>query len=60
MLMHAIVHGGCTDTVRESALAVDSERKSLATPGTRAHNSIALGFLVGRSTKDYKYKDLHL
>ena len=27
MLMHAIVHGGCTDTVRESAQKVDSGRK---------------------------------
>ena len=25
--MHAIVHGGCTDTLRESALKVDSGRK---------------------------------
>ena len=27
MLMHVIAHGGCTDTVRESALEVDSGRK---------------------------------
>ena len=27
MLMHAIAHGGCTETVRESALEVDSGRK---------------------------------
>ena len=27
MLMHAIAHGGCTDTVRESALKIDSGRK---------------------------------
>ena len=27
MLMHAIAHMGCTDTVRESALKVDSGRK---------------------------------
>ena len=26
MLMHAIAHGGCANTVRESALKVDSER----------------------------------
>ena len=25
MLMHVIAHGGCTNTVRESALKVDSE-----------------------------------
>ena len=28
MLMHAIAHGGCTDTVRGSALKVDSGRKN--------------------------------
>ena len=28
MLMHAIVHGGCTDTVRESALKVDSGKEN--------------------------------
>ena len=28
MLMHAIAHGDCTDTVRESALKVDSGRKT--------------------------------
>ena len=27
MLMHAIAHGGCSDTVRKSALEVDSGRK---------------------------------
>ena len=27
MLVHVIAHGGCTDTVRESPLEVDSERK---------------------------------
>ena len=27
LLMYAIEHGGCTDTVRESALEVDSGRK---------------------------------
>ena len=27
MLTHATAHGGCTDTVRVSALKVDSERK---------------------------------
>ena len=29
MLMHAIAHGVCTDTVRESALKVGSGRKNL-------------------------------
>ena len=27
MLMHEIARGGCTDTVRESALKTDSEKK---------------------------------
>ena len=27
LLMHAIAHGGCTDTVRESAPEVDSRRR---------------------------------
>ena len=42
MSMHAIAHGGCTDTVRESALEVDSGKKkeSLAAPGTRTPVSI--------------------
>ena len=35
MLMPAIAHEGCTDTVKESALKVDSGRKSLAAPGIR-------------------------
>ena len=29
MLMHVIAHGGCTDTVRESALKADSGRKKI-------------------------------
>ena len=29
MLMHAIAHGGCTDTVRESAQEVDCEKSPL-------------------------------
>ena len=36
-----IANGGCTATVRESALKVDSGRKSLTAPGTRTHVSIA-------------------
>ena len=41
MLMHAIAHGGCTNTVRESALNVDScnnnnnNNKSCGAPGSR-------------------------
>ena len=33
--MHAIAHEGCTDTVRERALKVDSGTKSLAASGNR-------------------------
>ena len=44
MLMQAIAHGGCTDTVRESALKADSGRQSLVAPGTRTRVSIAPGF----------------
>ena len=33
MLMQAIAHGGCTDTVRESALKVDSGRKNRCPTG---------------------------
>ena len=48
--MQAIAHGGCADTVRESALEVNSGgkltpgEKSLAAPGTRTRVSITLGF----------------
>lgn len=35
MLKHAIVCGGCADTVRESVLTVDSGRESFAVPGSR-------------------------
>jgi len=45
--MHATAHEGCTDTVPESALKVDSERKSLAAPGTRTRVSLTPGFSVG-------------
>ena len=48
MLMHAIAHGACTDTVHKSysALEVGSgrEKKSLAAPGTRTRVSIAPDF----------------
>ena len=41
-LMHVTAHWGCMDTVRESALRVDSGRKKpLAAPGTRTCISIA-------------------
>ena len=50
ILMHAISHGGCTDTGRESAPEVDSGKKSLAAPGTRTRANIAPGFSIRRST----------
>ena len=64
--MRAIAHGGCTDTVRESALKVC--RKNLLysrggggggggglephVPGSRTRISIALGFSVRRSNNN--------
>ena len=36
MLMHAIAHGRCTDTVRESAPKVDSGRKDLGHKSSQA------------------------
>ena len=35
MLMHAIAHGDCTDTVRESALEVHSKREKIIIYYTR-------------------------
>ena len=50
MLRHVIAHGGCTDTVRQSALKAESARKSLAAPGNWTFISIAPGFSVWCST----------
>ena len=47
MLMHAIANGGCTDTVRESALKADSGRNI---PFRTGGLSIAPGSSVGRCT----------
>ena len=47
MLMHAIAHRGCMDTVRESALEFDSRRK---TPGPQTHTCTAPGFSIRCST----------
>jgi len=48
IVMHAIARRSCTDTIRVSALNVDSgrEKKSLAAAGTRTHVSTAFGFLA--------------
>ena len=50
MLMHAIIHGGCMDTVRESAQEVGSgeekKKKTFAAPGIRTRVSIVPGFSV--------------
>ena len=42
--MHAIVHGGCTDTVRESALEVDWEKNSLPHRGLEPTSVLRLAF----------------
>ena len=39
MLMHAITHRGVQTNLRESALKVDSGRKTLAAPGNRTYIS---------------------
>ena len=43
MFMNAIAHGGCRDTVRESALKDDPGRNLLAALGTRTCVSVAPG-----------------
>ena len=60
MLTRATAHGGCTDTVRESALKDDpgkerkkekkKKKKKIAALGTRTRVSTATGFSVRRST----------
>ena len=50
MLMHVITHGGCTETVRESALEAVSGRKIACRSGTRTCVSVACGFSIGRCT----------
>ena len=49
VLMHAIVHGSCRNTVSLWWKATLGE-KSLAAPGARTHVSVAPGFSVGCST----------
>ena len=44
MLMHAIAHGGCIDTVRESAQKVGSGRKVLCPPGIKTASALHLAF----------------
>ena len=44
MLMYAIVHGGCTDTVRESALEVDWEKNPLPHLGFEPASVLRLAF----------------
>ena len=41
ILMHAVAHRGCTDTVRESTLEVDRGEKSFAAPCTQNPISMA-------------------
>ena len=44
MLMHAIAHGGCTDTVRESALTVDWEKNPFLLQGLERVSVLCLAF----------------
>ena len=44
MLMHVIVHGGCTDTVRESALEADWEKNPLLHLGLKPASVSHLAF----------------
>ena len=44
MLMHVIVHGGCTDTVRESALEADWEKNPLLHWGLKPASVSHLSF----------------
>ena len=50
MLMHAIAHRGCTDTVRESALKADWDKNPLPYQGLKPVPVFAPGFSVGCST----------
>ena len=57
MLMHAIAHGGCTDTlIKGSSLLwkLTLEEKSLAAPGTRTRASIAPGFSRSHTPTDFQ------
>ena len=42
--MHAIAHGGCTNTVRESALEVDGEKNPLLHQGLEPASLFGLAF----------------
>ena len=44
MVMHATAHGGCTDTVRESALEVDWEKNPLPHRGLEPASVLRLAF----------------
>ena len=44
LLMHAIAHGGCTDTVRESALKADWEKNTLPYRGIVPASALRLAF----------------
>ena len=43
-LIHAIVHGGCTDTVREVALEVNSGENLLPLWGLKPVSALRLAF----------------
>ena len=44
MLMHVIAHGGCTDTIRESALEDDWEKNPLLNWGLEPRSLLRLAF----------------
>ena len=46
-LMHAIAHGGCMDTVKESAMEVDTGRKIPCHTGDSNPRQYCAGFSVG-------------
>ena len=61
MLMHAIAHGGCTDTVRKSALKLILGEIFLAALGTRTRVSTAPCFSEGHSVQlSYSHSPLEV
>ena len=57
MLMYAIAHGGCTDTLNKGSSLLwklTLEEKSLAAPGTRTRASIAPGFSRSHTPTDFQ------
>ena len=57
--IHAIAHGCCTDTVKESALEVYPGIKIRCRTGARTRVSISPGFSVGRKLYQLSYPALY-